>query len=101
MPRCSAATVACVRSVTFEAAQDHVDVPLHGGLADPQGIADFLVAAALDDQLQHLQFASAQVGLRRTALPGSFEIEGGMNFEPECTVRIAVARSVCDMAFSR
>ena len=48
-----------------EPGQDDVDVPLHGGLRDPQRLGDLLVAHALYDELQHLQFAAAQFGVRR------------------------------------
>ena len=50
-----------------QAAQDHVDVPLHGGLADTKSVADFLVRQAFHDELKHLQLSRAELGMWRAA----------------------------------
>src|SRR5262245_40256557 len=48
-----------------EAAENDVDVPFDRRLADAERFADLSIAAALDDQFQHFQFAGAQFRMRR------------------------------------
>src|SRR6266511_2108301 len=48
-----------------EAAENNIDVPFDRRLADAQNFTDLPIAVALDDQLQHFQFARAQLRMRR------------------------------------
>src|SRR5262249_17648077 len=48
-----------------ETAENYIDVPFDRGFADAESFADLPIAVALDDQLQHFQFARAQLRMRR------------------------------------
>src|SRR5262249_42428612 len=48
-----------------ETAKNDVDVPFDRRFADAESFADLPITAALDDQLQHFQFARAQLRMRR------------------------------------
>src|SRR5215813_1480164 len=48
-----------------ETAENDVDVPFDRRFADAESFADLPITAALDDQLQHFQFARAQLRMRR------------------------------------
>src|SRR5262249_24766489 len=49
----------------IETVENDVDVPFDRCFADAESFADLPVAAALDDQFQHFQFARAQLLMRR------------------------------------
>src|SRR5215510_6351151 len=65
-------------------AENDVDVPFDRRLADAESFADLPIAVALDDQLQHFQFARAQLRMRRAfrqtlGYRGGNVLQAGMN----------------------
>ena len=65
IPRRSAVTAAAVRSATLSRVSTILTCHFTVDCEIPSVLGDFLVAHALDDQLQHLAFALAQLGIRR------------------------------------
>ena len=68
-------------------------MPFYGGLADTQRVADLLVAATLRRSVPAPAIPERSTRSGAGAEARLFEIEGGMYFNPECTVRMALARS--------
>src|SRR5262245_23179533 len=64
-----------------EATENDVHMPFDRRLADAESLSDLPIAAALDDQPQHFQFARAQLRMRR-AFRQTFGDRGGNVLQP-------------------